>query len=168
MTKKNCRAATHREPIKREASERVRFGQQSYEWIRNWTTANEYHYKRSRQLLRRCVPRPQVDAFQSTFTTGFIERFSEIKCSSQRCALALHNTRVPSVIVRLMCRLRRVETESRLLRTYSNLALTTVEVFTGMLGWKQKQRQKNVHRSWLQFRGKLRCGHKFVGILPDA
>ena len=54
--------------------------------------------------------------FKSTFTT--LKRFSEIlKCCSQRWALSFHDTRVPSVIVCLTRSLRRVETESRFLRT---------------------------------------------------
>ena len=47
----------------------------------------------------------------------------------KRCALPFHNTRVASVIVCLMCSLRRVETESRFLRTsYASLPWLCVQL----------------------------------------
>ena len=53
--------------------------------------------------------------FKSTFTTKFIKRFSEIKCSSQTMRAFLSHTRACSVIVCVIFCLRRVK--CRFLRT---------------------------------------------------
>ena len=60
--------------------------------------------------------------FKSIFTTRFIKRFSQIKFSMQTIRAFLSHTRVCSVIVCVMFSWRRVEIESRFLRTlYASL-----------------------------------------------
>ena len=60
--------------------------------------------------------------FKTTFTTGFIKRFRKYNVLRKRCALSLHNTRVPSVMVCHVFSLGHVETKSSFVCTlYASL-----------------------------------------------
>ena len=58
-----------------------------------------------------------------------IQRIEYWNVVRKRCALSFHNTRVPSVIICVKCSQRRVETESRFLRTlYASLPWFCVQL----------------------------------------
>ena len=94
--------------------------------VRKWTI-------NLRTKTGKCVPtkrnRETNAAFRSTFSTKFIKPFSEIKWSSRTMRAFLSHTRVCSVIVCVTFCLRRVETESGLLRRlYASLPWFCVQL----------------------------------------
>ena len=79
--------------------------------VRKWT-------RNLRTKIRKCVPtkwrnESRISKAPLPLSKDSAKYWNVVR---KRCALSFHNTRVPSVIVCLMCRLGRGETESRFLR----------------------------------------------------